>query len=148
VLTWAHWLELSRAPGTSWLRWYTKALAEAWTTRELAAELDSALEKAATTTADASDTTTASLAETLRAVQRYEGEVVGAFVALLERIERLPPRERPKEVPLMLAKGMDLLEAAHTKSGALLARVRRLAGEGDEAPSNTVGARSSAISSS
>jgi Mor family transcriptional regulator len=137
TLTWAHWLELSRVPKV-WRRWHTKALAEAWTSRELGAQLDASLAETAPAKDEASDTTTEALADTLRAVRRYEGEVAGAFAALLDRIERLPSRERSKDVPELLARGMDLLEAAHAKSGALLVRVRKLTGEGRAARSNTV----------
>jgi hypothetical protein len=137
VLSWAHWLELARVPKV-WRRWHAKALADAWTSRELGAQIDASLANVATAKEEASDTTTEAPADTLRAIRRYEGEVAGAFAALLDRIERLPSGERSKDVPELLARGMDLLQAAHAKSGALLARVRRLTGDGRPARSNTV----------
>jgi hypothetical protein len=146
VLTWAHWVELARVPKV-WRRWHNKALAEAWSSRELAAQIDASLVDGAPAKEEASDTTTEALADTLRAVGRYEGEVAGAFAALLDRIERLPSTERSKDVPELLARGMDLLEAAHAKSGALLARVRRLTGAGREARPDTAARGSQVISS-
>jgi hypothetical protein len=125
-LSWSHWVELTRV-STSWHRWHARTLEEAWSVRVLASEVDATLAKERTTSAGvAADTTEAALADTLRGVRRFGTEVAGALEAVLDRIERATPRDRPKKVPELLACALDLIEDAHAKTGVLAARVRRL----------------------
>jgi hypothetical protein len=128
-LSWSHLVELARVR-SAWRAWLDKTLREAWSASDLAREIQAAGRSSGKSDA-AVDTTTAALAESLRGVRRFGGEVTHGLEAVLERIERDPAKERAKDVPALLARALDLVEDAHEKTGALAARIRRLASPTD-----------------
>jgi hypothetical protein len=125
-LSWSHWVELARVP-SGWSTWLERVVAEAWSARNLARQIDAASEDASLPDLPAmADTTRTALLQTVKHLRRFGLEVTSSFEAVLDRMARASANEQTPELAELLAMALDLCEDAHKKTGVLVHRIRIL----------------------
>jgi hypothetical protein len=123
-LSWSHWLELAGL--RDWKSWLERALAEGWSVRRLREEIEAVADASASSeTLDEDETTRTALLETIRDAERWNARVTHSLAPVLERLARSP--DRSPQIERLFARSLDVFEDALRRTGAMMARMQKLA---------------------
>ncbi len=126
-LSWSHLVALAERPSAR-DKWIKRTLANAWSARRLEREMGLGASAGARGDASAEDSTRSAILRSLGQTEQWTTTVGGTMSPLVDRLEDV--RDWTPELDELRARLLGAVRDAHRRTGEVLARLERVAGDG------------------